>query len=214
MNPRPDLLKDEACLEGYQYFDANIRQLPKKPDGSFDEANLVFVNSDVDAFRHAYVSAIFTQEYGPTVAELFGRLNELTSIFSPGASPGEKNMDLWNNAIGRRYGAKHKDKAKLQEALRHALENGELIITPTDERTYEGAAHFEMDTNKSIIVLDETRTGRNEVFYDVAQKKTLSKLELVSAIHSGQYPGYSIRNINGIDTPVSKSDGTELNNLG
>ena len=64
MNLRPDLLKDEVCLEGYRYFDANIRQLPKKSDGTFNESNLIFVNSDVDAFRHAYVSAIFTHEYG------------------------------------------------------------------------------------------------------------------------------------------------------
>jgi hypothetical protein len=214
MNPRPDLLKDEACLEGYQYFDANIRQLPKKPDGRFDEANLVFVNSDIDAFRHAYVSAVFTHEYGPSVAELFGRLNELTSIFSPGASAGEENMDLWNNAVGRRYAAKYKDKAKLLEGLRDALRKGEFIITPKDDRIYEGASHFEIDANKPIIVLDESRTGRNEVFYDVAQKKSLSRSELVSAISSGRYSGYSLRNINGLETPVSKTDGQELNNLG
>ncbi len=58
MNIRPDLLKDEACLEGYEYFDAHIRKLPRKPDGTFNESNSIFVNSDVDAFRHAYVSAI------------------------------------------------------------------------------------------------------------------------------------------------------------
>ena len=114
MNLRPDLLKKEACLEGYRYFDSNIRSLPRKIDGSFDESNSIFVNSDVDAFRHAYVSAIFTHEYGSNVAELFGRLNELTSIFSPGSSPGEKNMDLWNNAVGRRYGLKYEKKTSFK----------------------------------------------------------------------------------------------------
>ena len=176
MNLRPDLLKDEVCLEGYRYFDANIRQLPKKSDGTFNESNLIFVNSDVDAFRHAYVSAIFTHEYGPTVSDLFGRLNELTSIFSPGASPGEKNMDLWNNAIGRKYGVKEKNKEKLQESLRKALEKGELIIAPYDDRTYEGASHFKMEANNPIIVLDESRTGRNEVFYDIVKKRSLSSV--------------------------------------
>ena len=51
MNLRPDLLKKEACLEGYRYFDSNIRPLPRNSDGSFQESNSIFVNSDVDAFR-------------------------------------------------------------------------------------------------------------------------------------------------------------------
>jgi hypothetical protein len=190
MNLRPDLLKEEACLEGYRDFDSNIRPLPRNNDGSFDESNSAFVNSDVDAFRHAYVSAIFTHEYGSNVAELFGRLNELTSIFSPGSSPGEKNMDLWNNAVGRRYGLKYKEKNSLQEALRDALESGEIIILPSDVRKYEGATHFKLDENKPVIVLDESNSGRNEVFYDIAQKKTLNRSEFILAIRQGHYLGY------------------------
>jgi hypothetical protein len=213
VNPRPDLLRDEARDEAYQYFDENIRKLPRKPNGTFDESDPIYVNSDVDTFRHAYVSAIFTQEYGSSVADIFGRLNELTSIFSPGASTGEKNMDLWNNSVGRKYGEKFKDKTRLREALRKALRTGEFITTLEDVRAYEGAVHYEIDPLKPIVVLDENTKGRNEIFYDVRQKKVINRTDLVVAITAGKYPGYSIRKINGIDTPVSKSDNQTLNNL-
>ena len=71
-----------------------------------------------------------------------------------------------------------------------------------------------MEANNPIIVLDESRTGRNEVFYDIVKKRSLSRSDLVLAIHGGQYSGYSVRNISGLETPVSKSDDKELNNLG
>ncbi len=68
----PYELKNEARDEGYDYFDKNIRTLPRRASGSFDESDFVFGNSDVDAFRHAYVSGVFTHEYGSLVADLLG----------------------------------------------------------------------------------------------------------------------------------------------
>jgi len=59
----PDLMK-EAQLEGYVYFDKHIRTLPKNPDGAINIYALGLADNDVDAFRHAYVSGVFTQEYG------------------------------------------------------------------------------------------------------------------------------------------------------
>ena len=55
-------LKDEALDEAYEYFDKNIRSLPKNKDGEVDQFARGLVNNDVDAFRHAYVSGVFTKE--------------------------------------------------------------------------------------------------------------------------------------------------------
>jgi hypothetical protein len=210
----PFTLKTEARDKGYEYFDANIRKLPRKSDGSFNEFDPTYLNTDVDAFRHAYVSGVFTQEYGADVADLFGRLNELSTAMSPGASTGEKNMDLWNNAVDRKYGQKFKAKSDLLKAIYDALKKGELIISPEDERVYKGALHTTIDPTKSVVALKENETGRNEFYYDLAKQKGLSREEFVALIHSGEYPGYSIRQVNGVATPVSKPDRSSTDNLG
>lgn len=57
-----------------------------------------FVNNDVDAFRHAYVSGRYTQEYGSRAADILGIINEFSSTLSPGSGVAEEqNMDVWNN---------------------------------------------------------------------------------------------------------------------
>ncbi len=49
----PSALRDEAEAEAYQYFDENIRELPKNPDGTINTSAPGFHDNDVDAFRHA-----------------------------------------------------------------------------------------------------------------------------------------------------------------
>ena len=56
----------------------------------------VFQHNDVDAFRHAYVSGVFTQEYGENAAEVFGRLNE---FLGPGVYSNSKNPHSLNNCF-------------------------------------------------------------------------------------------------------------------
>jgi len=97
----------------YIYFDEHIRSLPEKPDGSIDTMQPGFQHNDVDAFRHAYVSGVFTHEYGERVARFLGWMNELT----PSSGGNDENMDLWNNAAGRRLTLKHKSKKELLEAI-------------------------------------------------------------------------------------------------
>jgi hypothetical protein len=46
-------LSDEAELEAYEYFNKNIRPLPKDSNGNIDSGQKGFQNNDVDAFRHA-----------------------------------------------------------------------------------------------------------------------------------------------------------------
>ena len=64
MNRSPFALKDRAQAEAYEYFDRNIRALPKSSDGKINPRARGLEDNDVDAFRHAYVGGVFTQEYG------------------------------------------------------------------------------------------------------------------------------------------------------
>lgn len=119
----PNILKYEAEMEGYRYFDKNIRSLPKNSDGTINLSASGFHDNDVDAFRHAFVSGVFTQEYGETAADVFGRLNEFfgADLYSSSQNPGELNMDLWNNCIGRKYGEKTKNRRALLKMVIAAL---------------------------------------------------------------------------------------------
>src|SRR5688500_111693 len=111
MNLNPfDPLKKEARDEAYAYFDQRIRRLPKRKDGKLDLLAPGFDDNDVDAFRHAYVSGVFTQEHGEQTANLLGLANEysLEGQYSHSMSPRSRDMDLWNNRVGRKYGKKTK----------------------------------------------------------------------------------------------------------
>lgn len=66
----PWSLRDKACTESYEYFSNNIWPLKKSADGSIDETTSGLHNNDVDAFRHAYVSGILTQEYSERTADM------------------------------------------------------------------------------------------------------------------------------------------------
>jgi hypothetical protein len=206
----PLALMKEAEMDGYVYFDINIRPLPKKVDGSIDTAMPGFHDNDVDAFRHAYVSGIFVLEYGQRAALLLGWMNEF--VF-PSPIP-DRNMDLWNNAVGRALAKNNKTKESLASAIKDALQSGELITSPNDERSYQGVLLPRPDGLKSVVVLKTCKSGSNEVFFDLQTSKVMSRSEFVTAINNGQYPGYEIRKMNGINIPVSKRDDLDANNLG
>jgi hypothetical protein len=210
----------KACAgnEAYEYFHEHIRPLPKTKDGHWDFETKEFHNNDVDAFRHAYVSGVFTKTFTEAGANVLGQLNELEGDYKRNQRPEEKNMDLWNNAIGRKYGkiaASYKELAKL---IQIALKNNELIITidqKKDNRTYKGSDYTQtIDPNKPVIVVEENETGRNGWFLDLLKGMLLSREAFVQEIESGNYPGYLVSDINAIATPMSKPDGSMANNLG
>ncbi len=185
-------IKDQAEQEAYKYFNDNIRPLPKTSSGKWDVASGAFRNTDVDAFRHAYVSGVFTQKFNELIAYILGELNELHGDIS-GNSFEERNMDLWNNAIGRKYGS----------------------LTNLDPRIYKGEDLLELiDPNRSVRVIEQTETGRNISFLDSLTGLVMTRESFVSKIESGDYPNYTVALINNIPTPISKSDGKIENNLG
>jgi hypothetical protein len=66
---------------------------------------------------------------------------------------------------------------------------------------------------KRISVTQENETGRNERFRDNYTGEDMSRAKLVRRIKRGEYKNYHVREINGIETPVSNPDGSEHNNL-
>ncbi len=203
--------KKEAQNEAYQYFNDNIRALPKTSDGDWDIDSGAFSNNDVDAFRHAYVSGVYTQKYHELTANLLGQFNELMGDLIRKQPPEQKNMDLWNNEVGRSYGSSTSSKKDLADALKKEIENNGLITTTNqdeDSRAYQGYLV------KPVRVIEESETGRNIRFLDLSTNFTMYREEFVNKINSGEYPGYTVALINDIETPMSKLDGIGENNLG
>lgn len=207
---------EDARAEAYEYFDRHIRRLPKRPDGTINPWAPGVDDNDVDAFRHAYVSGVFTQEYGETTANILGLLNELgpAGAFSNSASPRSRNMDLWNNRVGRKYGKKTRGRKTLLKLLHEALKRGELIVDLKDSREFAGALTPPKRMSKPIVALTKSKSGRNEMYFDLLKQIAMSREELVSFILAGSYPGYSVKLVRGIETPVSKHDGKRINNIG
>ena len=96
-------------------------------------------NGAWDAFRHAYASGAMSMEYGETAARIFGDLNEIRGDLTHNQPSYEKNMDKWNNSVGRDIG---KDAANSDEVARRvndAMKRGDLITDPwSDARHYDG----------------------------------------------------------------------------
>ena len=213
-------MKSEAELEAYQYFNDNIREFPKDANGNPIIDRTTAHNNDVDAFRHAYVSGVYTQKFGDYVADTLGKINEIKGDLKD-QPDSERNMDLWNNKVGRDYGNTVQNKEELLEALKKALKNGELIQTiDKNEDSRQFIEKFIplddliIDPNKPIIVLQESETGRNEIFFNMLSKEIMTSDEFIAKIGTNEYPGYQVKMINEVPIPVSIADGNKGNNLG
>lgn len=216
MKHLPWKLRDDAQAEAYRYFDENVRRLPRNAMGVINPSADGFQDNDVDAFRHAYVSGVFTQEYNEFIADLFGRMNEFftADLYSNSRNPGSLNMDLWNNDVGRKRGKESADRTELLQKILDALKNGDLITVPSDQRRFQGARENPIDPAQLIVVLAENDNGRNEMFFDTTRRICLTRNEFVAEIQSGIHPSYSVKMIAGVAIPVSKPDKNKSNNLG
>ena len=67
---------------------------------------------------------------------------------------------------------------------------------------------------KPVKVIKESDSGRNTKFQDINTGETMTRAQFVKEIKQGNYDDYHVRNINGLNTPVSNPDGKAKNNLG
>lgn len=209
-------LKFKSEHEAYEFFDKYVRKLPKNGDDSFNKLAGGFDDNDVDAIRHAYTSGVFSQVYGEKVTLILGEMNELTPM--GGSSSNNTNsskMDLWNNKVGIKYGKKTNGKLKLFKLLLKALNNNELITDPENDPRISSVKDVNAKKYQDkVVVVKETKKGKNLQYYDINSSLLFNRDEFISAINLGKYPRYEIRKIKGEDIPVSKKDNLVPNNLG
>ena len=206
-------LETKAEDEIYTLIDKHLKPLPKNADGTINKEAKGFQHNDVDALRHAYVSGVYTMEYSEKTAAFLGELRErfpgTGSIGTSGPNQSRsKNMDLWNNSIGRKYGKQSKTREKLFQHLLQALKNGELIIGLDDKRKYSSNTDMLIPKDSGqVIVVKESETGENLLFLDTHKALIFSREEFVTKIKNGEYKDYEIRKIKDREIPTSKRDG-------
>ncbi|MBD8512091.1 hypothetical protein L6J37_04400 [Photobacterium sp. WH77] len=81
-------------------------------------------NDASDAFRHCFWSALMARDLGYMNAQRFTNAHES----SPDNPFMEKKMDLHNNDVGLRIGARGGSDSSLSNACMAALQGGELMI--------------------------------------------------------------------------------------
>ena len=89
-------------------------------------------NNAVDAFRHAYASAVFARDYGAGIAESAGIAWELLGLLH-GYSEAESRMDAWNNHVGRTIQKQLGPDAtndQIAAEIKRALDEGRLVTEP------------------------------------------------------------------------------------
>ena len=182
-------LRLDARDELYLLIDKHYRPMPKDGTGKIDPEARGLADNDIDALRHSYVSAVYVIEFSHETAELLGRLNELNPM---GNELKSRNMDLWNNSVGRSYGKKFKRGEELFFCLLKALKDGDLIITPDDPRKYKGAKSIIRLPKSFVIKVKENKTGANIEFFDVRNKRMMTKEQF---IESRPYLHSQIRNL-------------------
>ena len=99
-----------------------------------------------DAFRHAYMSAMLTNEYGVGFADAFGTAHEGV----PGNSAHKEAMDLYNNEVGRRIAVENPDASSsdMADLIHRAIDDGEaVVINETGKLAYSD----EVDVGKTGV---------------------------------------------------------------
>lgn len=107
-------------------------------------------NNDADAFKHAFMQAVLSLRTNDTFSHMLGTGHEIEGELS-NQPKGEKNMDLWNNLIGREIAKEVKQEIKGKEnfftkeqiedmaavKIMERMKQGDLITNPNDKRSYE-----------------------------------------------------------------------------
>ena len=145
-------------------------------------------NNEADAFKHAYMSWFLAWHAGDKKAKELGDMHEDET---PNAPAGERNMDLWNNEIGREIAYEMKnnygDSAYIlgtewasdiaSQKIWEKMQQGELITNPfTDRRRFE---YMELE-----------RLTENDRIYSDGEFRNFD--EKVKALYYEKYKDYAI----------------------
>ena len=105
-------------------------------------------NDEVDAFRHTFMQAMLSLKIGETAARRLGTAWEVQGTMSREQKSNERNMDQWNNAIGREIAKEVQKEISdkkltpqeiediVAEKVYKHMKNGDLITNPSDKRKF------------------------------------------------------------------------------
>ena len=147
-------------------------------------------NNEADAFKHAYMSW-FLSYWGNDIKSK--ELGDMHEDETPNAPAYERNMDLWNNAIGREIAYEMKWQLSndydllgeewanqtAKQKIWEKMQQGELITNPfTDRRKFEN--------------MELERLTENDRIYSNVEFRNFD--EKMKEVHSGKYMDYIIDN--------------------
>jgi hypothetical protein len=96
-----------------------------------------------DAMRHLMYQADLSRRMSPAMAELISQAYE-SQLLAPGQPSAEKEMDLYNDALGREIGRQAKTDEDVVRLAREYVDKNKVRILPKEKRTgykHGGAVH-------------------------------------------------------------------------
>ena len=89
-----------------------------------------------------------------------------------------------------------------------------ITVSSIDEHAVETDRISAVESSYPVVVIQEGKTGRNELFLDTISGQKMTREEFIAHILAGKYLDYKIVLIDGLLTPMSKPDKQTANNLG
>lgn len=137
-------------------------------------------NNEADAFKHTFMQADLALKSFVGASKIFGDFHEWQGDMSQ-QPKGEKNMDLWNNEIGREISReirkeynpidviKHINSGKMDDIIADKImkrmRKGELITHPSDTRKYKTPSQkFSDEIKNRYHQMQEERKKKYPVF--------------------------------------------------
>ncbi len=134
-------------------------------------------NNEADAFKHAYMQWILGYYLGSDIAAELGNMHENETPYAP---IGERNMDLWNNSIGREIAEKMRNskigfvfESPMDIAARNIVEkirNGELITNIDDPRKFENMELERLTDKDRIHYKEELEKYKRPLSDDILER--------------------------------------------
>ena len=182
---------EKAKRKGFNWLvDEETRDAQKKFGFNIGTGKNPTWNNEADAFKHAFLSWYLSYYHGDEEAK---RLGDMHEDETPNAPLYERNMDLWNNKIGREIAFEMKQglgddydllgdnwaKEKAKRMIWEKMKKGELITNPfLDWRKYE---NMELDLLKDTDRIDSDMDFKK---YDEKVKELRTKSYIEQIIDS------------------------------
>ncbi len=163
---------------GREMFNKTMKYQKKYNFKSDSDPKKATWNNEADAFKHTFMQAVLSMRYNETFSHILGDKHEIDGR-RRGQDPGEENMDLWNNEIGRNIAKEIKNKIKgkerlyskeqiedmIAEQVMTRMKKGELITHPSDPRKYKTPSQKLSDEIKNKYhKMQEERKNKYPVF--------------------------------------------------